>query len=163
AVTAHQGLAVNPELEGQEHFQALGVIIKGLEKIASSGVRMASRRTAVVTDLGTVLDAVRIVIEPSVREIGGAVQWRVPPCLPLLQMDHHGLLQVFLKLGRNSERAIGDAAEKRIIVEAGLERDLVLVRVRDTGPGIANTDQLFEPFQPGAHSDGLGLYISKAI
>src|SRR5882762_1828600 len=73
AVVAHQGLASNPGLESAEHFQALGTIITGLEKIASSGVRMASSRTAVVTDLGTVLDEARIVIEPSVREAGGVV------------------------------------------------------------------------------------------
>src|SRR5712691_3455510 len=163
AVAAHQGLASHQGLESAEHFQALGAIIKGLEKIASSGLRMASHRTAVVTDLGTVLDEARIVIEPSVREAGGAVEWRLAAGLPLVQVDHHSLLQVFLNLVRNSERAIKDAPEKRITVEAGLEREMVLVRFRDTGPGIANPDQLFQPFQPGAQSDGLGLYISRAI
>jgi two-component system, LuxR family, sensor kinase FixL len=163
ALTAHEGLASNPGLRAAEHFQALGTIIKGLEKIASSGLRMASRRTAVVADIGAVLDEARIVIEPSVREAGGSVVWRVAGGLPLVQADHHSLLQVFLNLARNSERAIRDAGQKHIMVEAGLERDLVMVRVRDTGPGIANPDQLFRPFQPGAQSDGLGLYISRAI
>jgi two-component system sensor kinase FixL len=163
AVAAHQGLASNPGLESAEHFHALGTIIKGLEKIASSGVRMASRRSAVVTDLGTVLDEARIVIEPAMREAGGVVEWNVAAGLPLVQVDHHSLLQVFLNLARNSERAVKGASEKRITVEAGLERDLVVVRFRDTGPGIANPEQLFQPFQPGAQSDGLGLYISRAI
>jgi two-component system sensor kinase FixL len=163
AVAAHQGLASNPGLESAEHFQALGTIIKGLEKIASSGVRMASRRTSVVTDLGTVLDEARIVIEPSVRESGGVVEWHIAAGLPLVQVDHHSLLQVFLNLVRNSERAIKDAEEKHITVEAGLEREMVVVRFRDSGPGIANPDPLFQPFQPGAQSDGLGLYISRAI
>jgi signal transduction histidine kinase len=163
AVTAHEGLASNPGLESAEHFQTLGTIIKGLEKIASSGVRMASRRTAVVTDLGTALDEARIVIEPSVREAGGVVEWHRAAGLPLVQVDHHSLLQVFLNLVRNSERAMKDSVEKHITVEAGLEREMVVVRFRDTGPGIANPDRLFEPFQPGAQSDGLGLYISRAI
>src|SRR5262245_53529975 len=86
AVAAHQGLASNPGLESAEPFQALGTIIKGLEKIASSGVRMASRRTTVVTDLGTVLDEARIVIEPSVREAGGVVEWHLAAGLPLVQV-----------------------------------------------------------------------------
>jgi two-component system sensor kinase FixL len=163
AVAAHRGLASNPGLESAEPFQALGTIIKGLEKIASSGVRMASRRTAVVTDLGTVLDEARIVIEPSVREAGGVVEWHIAAGLPRVQVDHHSLLQVFLNLVRNSERAIKDVREKRITVDAGLEREMVMVRFRDTGAGIANPDQLFQPFQPGAQSDGLGLYISRAI
>ena len=39
----------------------------------------------------------------------------------------------------------------------------MIVRVADTGPGVAHPDELFKPFQPGAHSVGLGLYISRAI
>jgi len=124
---------------------------------------MASRRTAVVADLGTVLDEARIVTDAAVREIGGSLTWRIAAGMPLVQVDHHSLLQVFLNLIRNSERAIEDAAEKHITLEARLERDLVVVRVWDTGPGIANSDHLFQPFQPGAQSDGLGLYISRAI
>ena len=46
---------------------------------------MASRRTSVVTDLGTVLDEARIVIEPSVREAGGDVAWHIAAGLPLVQ------------------------------------------------------------------------------
>jgi C4-dicarboxylate-specific signal transduction histidine kinase len=163
AVAAHHGLASKAELQSDEHFLALGAIITGLEKIASSGVRMSSRRAAVVTDLGTVLDEARIVIEPSVREAGGRLDWRIAAGLPLVQVDHHGLLQVFLNLVRNSERALKDAEEKEIVMEAGREREMVVVRIRDTGPGISNPEQLFQPFQPGAQSDGLGLYISRAI
>jgi two-component system, LuxR family, sensor kinase FixL len=44
-----------------------------------------------------------------------------------------------------------------------VENDLVVVRLYDTGPGVAQPDDLFKPFQPGAHSHGLGLYISRAI
>lgn len=163
ALTAHDGLASQPAIREAEHFQALGVIIKGLEKIASSGLHMSSRRSAAITDLGTVLDEARIVIEPSVRETGGNVIWNFAGELPLVQADHHSLLQVFLNLARNSERAIRDAPRKQITFDVGLERDLVVVRVRDSGPGVGNPDLLFRPFQKGAESDGLGLYISRAI
>jgi C4-dicarboxylate-specific signal transduction histidine kinase len=44
-----------------------------------------------------------------------------------------------------------------------VERDLVVVRFRDTGPGVTHPEELFRPFQPGAHAFGLGLYISRAI
>jgi signal transduction histidine kinase len=40
---------------------------------------------------------------------------------------------------------------------------LVVVRFRDTGPGVAHPEELFRPFQPGAHSSGLGLFVSRAI
>ena len=46
----------NAPVQGNEQYQALGTLIHGLEKIASSGLRAASDREAVVADLGTVLD-----------------------------------------------------------------------------------------------------------
>ena len=48
-------------------------------------------------------------------------------------------------------------------ISATVEKDLVVVRFRDTGPGVAHPEALFRPFQPGAESHGLGLYISRAI
>lgn len=163
ASSAHEKLAPHTESAGLEQYRALGAIIKGLEKIASSGLRMSTRTSAAVADLSTVLDETRIVIEPRVREAGGTISWRIAAGLPLVQADHHSLLQVFLNLARNSERAIESANEKQITVEACVERDLVVVRFRDSGAGVQNMDMLFRPFQPGAQSGGLGLYISRAI
>ena len=133
------------------------------EKIASSGLRAASDREAVVADLGTVLDEARIVIEPGLRDAGISLIWEVCEGLPLVQADHHSLLQVFVNLARNSQQALETAPVRELRVSAGLERDLVVVRFRDSGPGVSNPDELFRPFQRGAHSMGLGLYISRAI
>ena len=70
---------------------------------------------------------------------------------------------MFLNLARNSETALKDAPTKSIRVEAAVENEMVLVRFRDSGPGIANPEVLFKPLQPGATSTGLGLYISRAV
>jgi two-component system, LuxR family, sensor kinase FixL len=146
-----------------EHYQALGSLIMGLEKIASSGLRVASNRESTVADLGTVLDEARIVVEPSLREADIEATWEIAPGLPLVQADHHSLLQVFVNLARNSQQALEHAGKREMHISATAERDLVVVRFRDSGPGVANPDELFRPFQPGAHSMGLGLYISRAI
>ena len=137
--------------------------IRNLEKIASTGLRMASNREAVLADLGTVLDETRIVIEPAILEAGITATWEVSAGLPLVQADHHALLQAFINLARNSLRALEDRPRKEMHITASLERDLVVVRFRDTGPGVAHPEELFQPFQPGAHSAGLGLYITRAI
>jgi two-component system, LuxR family, sensor kinase FixL len=163
ALSAYAALPVLSSPEAIERNQALGSLLQGLEKIASSGLRMASSREAVVADLGTVLDETRIVIEPSLREAGIAVVWETASGLPLVQADHHGLLQVFLNLARNSARALEQCPVRQMRVSAEVERDLVVVRFRDTGQGVANPEELFKPFQPGAQSVGLGLYISRAI
>ena len=167
AASAHAALGENGGGAGHsEQYQVLGSLIRGLEKIAASGLRVASDREAAVADLDTVLDETRIVIEPGLREAGIELSWEVRSGLPLVQADHHSLLQVFVNLARNSQQALEGAGERgrRVVrVSAGVERDLVVVRVADTGPGVAHPDELFKPFQPGAHSVGLGLYVSRAI
>jgi PAS domain S-box-containing protein len=163
AAAAHSSMGNYNGLRSSDEYNALGTLIRGLEKIASSGLRVASSREAAVSDLGTILDETRIVIEPSLREAGVELIWDVAPGLPRVQADHHSLLQVFVNLSRNSERALLGSAQRQLRISASVENDLVLVRFRDTGPGVAQPDDLFRPFQPGAHAFGLGLYISRAI
>ena len=163
AAAAHQALGEANAVAGHEQYHALGTLIRALEKIASSGLRASSTREAAVADLGTVLDETRIVIETSLREAGITVRWNLQNDLPLVQADHHSLLQVFINLARNSQRALEGASRGELSISAEVESDLVLVRFRDNGPGVAHPEELFRPFQPGAHSVGLGLYISRAI
>jgi two-component system, LuxR family, sensor kinase FixL len=159
AASAYAALECNPD----ERFQALGTLISGLEKIGSSGLRLAASQEAGVADLGTVLDETRIVIEPMLKEDGIESIWHVPGGLPLVQADRHSLLQVFVNLARNSKRALAQARERQVRISVAVESDLVVVRFQDSGPGVAHPDELFRPFQPGAHSIGLGLYLSRAI
>ena len=116
-----------------------------------------------VADLGTVLDEARIVIEPGLREAGISLVWEVGDGLPLVQADHHSLLQVFVNLSRNSIQALEGCAVREVHISVAAESDLVAIHFRDSGPGVAQPDELFRPFQPGAHAFGLGLYISRAI
>lgn len=163
ASAAYKELVRDPARSQEGKSHALGTVIEALEHIASSGLRLASHSSRSVADLEMVLDEARVLIEASLREEGGTTRWNVPDSLPLVEADHHGLLQVLLNLARNSETAMKDAPEKVLQVEATVEKDLVLVRFRDSGPGVANPESLFRPFQPGAASTGLGLYISRAV
>jgi len=163
AAAAYDQLAQINGLEGSDQYHALGSLIHGLEKIASSGLRVAASSDAVVADLGTVLDEARIVIELAFREEGIALVWDVSGELPLVQADHHSLLQVFVNLARNAAQALQNCQRREVRISAELEKDLVVVRVRDTGPGVERPDELFRPFHSGTHSAGLGLYISRAI
>jgi two-component system, LuxR family, sensor kinase FixL len=38
-----------------------------------------------------------------------------------------------------------------------------VIRFEDTGTGISSPENLFRPFQRGAKSTGIGLYVSRAI
>jgi two-component system, LuxR family, sensor kinase FixL len=164
AATAHAALAADGgSTASNQHYQVLGTLLQGLERIASSGLRAPTARGRAVSDLGTVLDETRIVIEPPLREDGISVTWSVEPGLPLVEADHQGLLQVFVNLARNSRQALQSSPRRELRISAAQENDLVVVRFRDTGPGVAHPEELFRPFQPGADSLGLGLYISRAI
>ena len=85
AASAHARLAgefpPDTNVQSSDQYQVLGTLIHGLEKIASSGLRAASDREAVVADLGTVLDEARIVIEPGLREAESPSYGKCPrPC-----------------------------------------------------------------------------------
>jgi C4-dicarboxylate-specific signal transduction histidine kinase len=114
-------------------------------------------------DLSEALDDLRIVLEPCCHEADISVHWDIPKELPPVWADRHKLLQVLLNLTQNSERALRDADVKRIDVSASVGKGVVSVRVTDTGPGISSVPKLFQPFQQGAESTGLGLYISRAF
>ena len=56
-----------------------------------------------------------------------------------------------------------NSGKKLITIRATVTSDRVLIRFFDTGPGIANPERLFQPFQQGADVTGLGLCVSRAI
>jgi PAS domain S-box-containing protein len=163
ASAAYRELARGLGRAQRDQFQALGSIIDALENIATSGLKLAAHSSAAVADLGMVLDEARVLIEASFRDEGCVVHWMIPESLPLVEADHHSLLQVFLNLARNSERAMEGRHEKVLRVEVSIEDDIVRIRFLDSGPGVANPEALFKPFQPGASSTGLGLYISRVV
>ena len=163
ASAAYRELVRGPAQAQYDQSHALGAVIDALENIATSGLKLAAHSSAAVADLGMVLDEARVLIEASFRDEGIAAKWIIPESLPLVEADHHSLLQVFLNLARNSERAMKGSHEKLLLVEVSIEDDMVRIRFLDSGPGVSNPDALFKPFQPGASSTGLGLYISRAV
>jgi two-component system, LuxR family, sensor kinase FixL len=162
AQPAWESLARIPAVAESREHHALGAIVRALDKISTAGLQVASRRAAPVADLYTVLDETLIVIGPAFEEIDAKIIWNIAPDLPLVRADHHGLLQVFLNLANNSRRALKECDVRQLTVEAAAEGELVKVRFRDSGPGVRYPELLFRPFQPGANSHGLGLYISRA-
>ena len=124
AAATYARLGETCDVGQSDQYQALGALVQGLERIASSGLRVAASRDAVLADLGTVLDDARIVIEPGLREADVEVLWDVNGDLPLVQADHHSLLQVFVNLARNSLQALENCARREVAISAALEKDL---------------------------------------
>jgi C4-dicarboxylate-specific signal transduction histidine kinase len=142
----------------------LGSLVETLHKIASLELK-ASKSSSQVggIELAETLDELRIVLEPYCQDAGIEVTWDIPANLPPVWADRHSVLQVLLNLTKNSERAVESAAVKRISISVTASDGMVSIRVADTGAGIASADKLFQPFQKGAESTGLGLYLSRAF
>ncbi|MBZ5723364.1 MAG: PAS domain S-box protein [Acidobacteriia bacterium] len=160
----YENLARSRALEGSKDFEALGALVATLNKIASLELKQSADDVQIGgVDLNEILDDLRIVLEPYCREAGITVRWEIPQDLPAVWADRHHLLQILLNLTKNSERALQDAQTRRIDISVSTSHDLVSIRVSDTGPGIGSTETLFQPFQKGADSTGLGLYLSRAF
>ena len=162
-LVVHKNLSRLQALAGNEDFQALGTLIQGLERMATLELRPLPTVGASVVGLASVLDELRVLIEAAYQDSKMDVRWEVEHPLPLVSADRYGLLQVFLNLAKNSRRAMESSNTKCLTVKAFTEGGSVVVRFQDTGIGVASPENLFKPFQPGADSTGLGLYVSRAI
>ena len=158
----HQNLTRGPEFKDSKDFEALGKLVLALERIASIDLRQSSIRAAEV-DLLSVLDDLKIVITPSLREHDVDGRWHVQSNLPIIWAEQASLMQVFLNLTTNSIRALSQRHDKALLINARTEEDRVVIEFTDNGGGVKNPGQLFHPFQPGAQSNGLGLYVSRAF
>lgn len=151
------------ELQHNEDFYALSTLVESLQRVAALELRTTPDQTAATVDLKSVLDEFRVLIENAYRESEIQIVWQVAQPLPLVWADRYGLIQVFLNLAKNSQRAMRSTETKRLCVTASEETCRVVIRFEDTGVGIASPENLFRPFQRGPESGGLGLFVSRAI
>jgi C4-dicarboxylate-specific signal transduction histidine kinase len=159
----HSKLSREPKLAQNEDFLALGTLVQGLEKMAALELRQSTRATAESVDLRSVIEELRIIVEPWFDETNMAIQWDVPQDLPRIWADRQTLLQAFLNIAKNAQRAMEGQPRRQLSIRAALEYGCVAVRFIDSGPGVKHPEQLFQPFQPGAQASGLGLYLSRTF
>jgi PAS domain S-box-containing protein len=146
-----------------EDVKAIASLARGLETLAATALTARDPSEPEAVSLRKVLDDLRIIAEPQWREAGGRLQWRLSREIPDVLGEAHGLLQAFLNLAQNSLRAVCNSRTKELVIEVSSQGSNLLVRFRDTGPGVPQPDRLFAPFQPGADGSGLGLYVSRSL
>ncbi|OGQ99137.1 MAG: hypothetical protein A2505_08795 [Deltaproteobacteria bacterium RIFOXYD12_FULL_55_16] len=86
----------------------------------------------------------------------------LPPC----RLDANLIEQVMLNLLTNAEEALRQVEVKRISVRTALEKEMVVIRVGDSGPGIPEglQDKIFEPFYTTRNEGtGIGLSLCRRI
>jgi signal transduction histidine kinase len=158
----HENLTRSKKLIENKDFETLGTLILALERIAAMDLRQSASQAARV-EVPALLDELRIVMESSLRDHGITIRWEIEDDLPQVWADRQSLMQVFLNLTKNSERAMEGRKQRELNVTARSEGSGVTIRFRDTGGGVAHPERLFHPFQLEARSTGLGLYLSRAF
>lgn len=159
----HANLARNEAPARNEDFRTLGTLVEGLARIAGTELRLTAHAEISAIDLLSVLNELRIVMDPSLRDSGIALKWEIATHVPQVWAERQSLLQVFLNLAKNSERALRGASIKELTIQVAQSNNQVFVRFVDSGPGISDPSKLFQPFQRGAETTGLGLYLSRAF
>ena len=144
-LVVHKNLSQVKELESNEDFKALGSLIQSLERVSALELGSTTQNGEVV-ELTSVLDEFRILIEAAYHESKIDVQWHIEESLPLVWADRYGLIQVFLNLSKNSQRAMTSTGRKQLRISARREGGTVVIRFEDTGTGIAAPENLFRPF-----------------
>lgn len=145
----HSKISRDVEFAANEDFMALGNLVKGLEKMAGLELRQTTRTLAESTNISAILEELRIVIESSFREGDIAIRWEQAPALPRVWADRQSLLQIFLNIAKNSQRALEDRPLKEFIVRTEVNSTSVMVRFIDTGQGVSNPSVSSRPFKRG--------------
>lgn len=153
--------------EALASFQRIDDLIDRMGSIArtlKSFARKGGEAFAPI-DLRTCLADALTMMEPMLRDSRVLVVRTVPPEPVTIMGDAVRIEQVILNLLRNAVDATRDvnAPQINIILSQGETANLT---VRDNGHGIADINNLFEPFyttKAAGHGVGLGLAISSGI
>lgn len=163
AAIAHANLSREGALADHPDMAVLKTCIEGLQQIASSELRLSADLSVGRVDLGTLLDELRVVLEPQFRDAAATLRWEIEPGLSPVLGDHHSLLQIFLNLAQNGLKAMASSGEKVLDIAARSAESGVVVTFKDTGPGVTDAAAIFRPFQSGTGGTGLGLFVSRTL
>jgi two-component system, NtrC family, sensor histidine kinase HydH len=139
--------------------------IKRLEHLLEDFLQFARPRELIARPvfLAEPLDAVLGLLSGDAQRRGIAIEREGEPGLAVAG-DGERLRQVLMNLALNALEAT--PAGGRVRVSAHLDRDMVIISVEDSGPGIAaaTRERIFEPFfTTKAGGSGLGLPMVHAI
>ncbi|TDK52166.1 sensor histidine kinase [Antarcticimicrobium luteum] len=119
-------------------------------------------------DLVQVIDSAVELTAARLRAEGVRLVWARPDGPLFVWGGEVRLAQVFVNLINNAADAMTGRAKRRITIDIEDEGARLAVSLRDSGPGIADPDKIFEPFYStkevgGDEGMGLGLSISYGL
>ena len=141
-------------------IERMGAITRQLKSYARKGGEAFE-----VFDMRDAVAAALQLMEPQLRQLDVRLTQAAPDAPVWIEADRLRLEQVIINLVRNALDAMQGAGRKELELLLA-QGDEALLSVRDSGHGIDDPEQLFEPFYttkaPG-EGVGLGLAISSGI
>ncbi|HET9067477.1 MAG TPA: PAS domain-containing protein [Amaricoccus sp.] len=115
--------------------------------------------------LGAVIAEARELTAETAARAGVRLEVEADAALPDIPLDRVQIQQVLVNLIRNAFEAMeGTAGERRLRIRARVVDGAMRVEVRDSGPGIAEPDRVFQPFfTTRVQGMGMGLAICRSI
>lgn len=163
AAVLHLNMNKVPGIGESADYKALGTVIESVTKLSSTDLSDSSEEAEEWLDVPVLLRELRTIIGAKFAEASVQLAWEVASEIPPVRANRSGLLQVLLNLAQNSRSVLEERWDGRLRITAYALEESVLIRFSDNGPGISSAERLFQPFQPGASSTGLGLFVSRAI
>ncbi|HMA22973.1 MAG TPA: PAS domain S-box protein, partial [Gemmatimonadaceae bacterium] len=174
SVTAFAQLLLAAPPDAPTDHQALEAInqeARRAAKIVSNLLTFARQHQPerTVADINRVIDDTLELRRYALRTANVAIETSLDDDLPLTWADPFQLQQVVLNLLTNAEHALAAwDGERCLRVATESNNDRLIIRVSDSGPGIApeHLQRVFNPFfttKPVGEGTGLGLSISDGI
>ena len=119
-------------------------------------------------DIVAVIEAALEIVRPRALQDQVALDWQPPAQPVLVKGGEVRLQQVVLNLVSNAMDAMEGAEARTVRIAVSQQGPRTHVTVRDTGPGIAEPEKIFDPFYStkavgAAEGMGLGLSISYGL
>lgn len=165
-LTSEQRRDVERIHQAQEHLMALVNMILDFAKLEGGSIELSMAEIPIEETLR----AAEALVAPQFAKKNIAYAHRAGDASLTVFADREKVQQIIVNLLANAMKFTPEGGS--VDLEWRIEDDTVLVRVRDTGPGIPEdkTEQIFEPFvqlrAPGSlptGGTGLGLAISRDL
>jgi two-component system, NtrC family, C4-dicarboxylate transport sensor histidine kinase DctB len=148
-------------------------IVELTERMAQIGsqLKLFSRKSSgqmTVVPVHGVIDGALEILGPAIKKSGTAVSVQLSPENLEVKANNVLLQQVLVNIINNAIQAMEATSPKEVYITGRLDQHIVVVAVRDSGPGIPeeHIPHIFEPFYTSKKSGqglGLGLAISDRI
>jgi C4-dicarboxylate-specific signal transduction histidine kinase len=144
-----------------EQARRAGQIIRGIRQLVVK--RTSEQAPCSVADL---LDVILPLLQPLAQTMKAKIDVDLPEPSPMILGDAVMLEQVLLNLIKNGLEAMGETplAQRQLTITGRLVSEGVEIRIADRGCGVADMNQLFQPFYTTkSEGMGMGLNICRSV